>query len=182
MSKFITATKVVTGKVRMNYVNVFTARTIEGSSDERYSICILIPKNDRETLKKINDSITKAIAISDLDFSDGDFKLPLRDGDLDKNSNLEFKNHYFINATSKFKPGIVDLNLNEITDPNEVYSGCYGRVSISFYDFNAKGHKGIGCCLLNIQKLCDGERLGFKNNAAEDFSGEFKEEGFDILN
>ena len=67
------------------------------------------------------------------------------------------------------KPGIVDKDVNPILDQSELYSGCYGRASITFYAYNANGNKGIACGLQNLQKLEDGEPLGGKSNAADDF-------------
>lgn len=55
---------------------------------------------------------------------------------------------------------------------NDVYSGCYARVSLNFYAFNTNGNKGIACGLGNIQKVDDGERLGGGASAEEDFDFE----------
>ena len=49
------------------------------------------------------------------------------------------------------------------------YSGCYGQISVTFYGFNTNGNRGIAAGLGNIQKLRDGEPLGGKANAAEEF-------------
>ena len=38
-----------------------------------------------------------------------------------------------------------------------------------FYAFNSNGNKGIACGLGNIQKIRDGESLGGKTSAADDF-------------
>ena len=75
-----------------------------------------------------------------------------------------------MNASSKNQPQIVDKQVQPILDQSEVYSGCYGRVSVNFYAFNSNGNKGIACGLGNIQKIRDGERLGGgPTSATEDF-------------
>lgn len=103
-------------------------------------------------------------------------KSPLRDGDVERPEDEAYAGHYFINANSKLKPGVVDANLNEIIDPAEFYSGCYGRASITFYAYNVNGNKGIACGLQNLQKLKDGEPLGgSRASAASDF-GDFDDE------
>ena len=51
-----------------------------------------------------------------------------------------------------------------------MYSGVYGRASITFYAFNKNGSKGIACGLNNLQKISDGEPLGGKNRAEDDFA------------
>ena len=76
---------------------------------------------------------------------------------------------YFINANSTTAPQIVDRAVKPILDRGEVYSGCYARVSLNFYAFNSNGNKGIACGLGNIQKIRDGESLGGKTSATDDF-------------
>ncbi|MCF0259544.1 MAG: DUF2815 family protein, partial [Erysipelotrichaceae bacterium] len=56
-----------------------------------------------------------------------------------------------------------------ILDRNEVYSGCYARVSLSLYAFNTNGNKGVACGLGNIQKVRNGESLSGHSTAADDF-------------
>ncbi len=96
-------------------------------------------------------------------------KLPLRDGDVERDDEA-YKGHYFINANSKTAPQIVDKSVKPILDRSEVYSGCYGRVSLNFYAFNSNGNKGVACGLGNIQKIRDGEPLGGKSSAVDDFT------------
>lgn len=173
MSKEMNSTKVVTGKVRFSYVNVFKARSFQQGQDEKYSICLLIDKKDKATLNKIKAAIEAAKKQGIADKWGGklpaNLKLPLRDGDAERADEAEeYTGMFFINANSNQKPGIVDENLNEILDPTEVYSGCYGRASINFFPFNSNGNKGIAVGLNNIQKLSDGEPLGAARASAED--------------
>ena len=51
------STKVVTGKVRFCYVNVFEPTVMNEGDTPKYNICILIPKGDAKTLDKINKAI-----------------------------------------------------------------------------------------------------------------------------
>ena len=105
-------------------------------------------------------------------------KLPLRDGDEERAEEApEYEGMMFLNANSNTKPGIVDKDLNEILDPEEVYSGCWGRASINFYAFDSNGNRGVGVGLNNIQKLKDGERLGAARASAEsDFGDGFNDD------
>ena len=66
----------------------------------------------------------------------------------------------------------MDKSINPILDRDEVYSGCYARVSLNFYAFNSNGNKGVAVGLGNIQKIRDGESLGGRSTAAEDFQTE----------
>ena len=174
------STKVVTGKVRFSYVNIFKSRSYNGG-DEKFSVCLLIDKEDKKTLKKINEAIEAAIQEGISSKWNGkkpaNLKLPLRDGDIDREDDEACAGMMFLNANSTQKPGIVDKDLMEILDPDEVYSGCYGRASISFYPFNVNGNRGVGVGLNNIQKLSEGERLGGSRASAEDdFSDDFEDE------
>ena len=50
-----------------------------------------------------------------------------------------------------------------------MYSGCYARVSINFYAFNANGNRGVAAGLGNIQFVRDGEPLGSQVSASDEF-------------
>ena len=150
----------------------------------KFSVSLIIPKSDTVTVGKIRAAIEEA-------YRDGQSKLkgnaktvpalstlrtPLRDGDLERPDDPAYANAYFVNANSTTAPGVVDANRNEILDKSEVYSGCYGRASISFYAFNANGNKGIACGLNNLQKIKDGEPLGGRASAESDFATEEDED------
>ena len=94
----------------------------------------------------------------------------MRDGDLERPDDEAYANSYFINANSAATPGIVAADRQPIIDRSEVYSGVYGRASINFYAFNSNGNKGIACGLNNLQKIKDGEPLGGKSRAEDDFA------------
>lgn len=171
------ATKVVTNKVRFSYVNIFRSRSFSDGQDAKYSICLLIPKEDTVTVKKlkaaIDEAVQEGIASKWGGKKPANLKLPLRDGDEERAEEApEYEGMYFLNANSTQKPGIVDKDLNEILDPDEVYSGCWGRASINFFPFNSNGNKGVGVGLNNIQKLKDGDRLGGARAKAEDDFGD----------
>ena len=174
------ATKVITGaNTRWSYANVWEPKAMEGGKP-KFSVSLIIPKSDSVTVGKIRSAIEEA-------YHDGQSKLkgngksvpalstlrtPLRDGDLERPDDPAYANSYFVNANSASAPGVVDANRNEILDKSQVYSGCYGRASISFYAFNANGNRGIACGLNNLQKIRDGEPLGGKASAESDFATE----------
>ena len=165
-------TKIVTGKVRFSYANVYEPKSINGS-DPKYSVSLIIPKSDKKTLADIKAAIEQAKKDGVSKFGGkvpANLKLPLRDGDVDRAEDEAYKDSYFINANSKDKPGIVDKGVKPILDQSEFYSGCYGRASINFYAFNQNGNKGIACGLQNLQKLSDGEPLSGRSRAEDDFS------------
>ena len=131
--------KVITGKVRFSYANVFEPKSINGS-DPKYSVSLIIPKEDKVTIDKIKAAIevAKKEGLSKLGGKiPANLKTPLRDGDIDRPDDPAYANSYFVNANSTIRPGIVDANLQPIIDSTEFYSGCYGRASIVFYAYNA---------------------------------------------
>ena len=166
-------TKVVTGIVRLSYEHVWEPASINGSNP-KYSVSLIIPKDDVKTIAAINQAVDNAIKDGAAKFGGkippkGALKLPLRDCDTERDDEA-YRNAYFVNANSTTAPQIVDRAVQPILDRNEVYSGCYARVSINFYAFNSNGNKGVACGLGNIQKVRDGEPLGGKTSAADDFS------------
>ena len=179
MSKnYITPTKVITGlNTRWSYANVWEAKSINGGTP-KFSVSLIIPKDDTVTVNKIKAAIQSA-------YEEGQSKLkgsgktvpalsvlktPLRDGDLERPDDEAYAGCYFINANSASAPGIVDADRQPVIDRSEVYSGVYGRASINFYAFNSNGNKGIACGLNNLQKMKDGEALGGKSRAEDDFA------------
>ena len=183
------STKVVTGKVRFSFCNLFEAKAAQGGGEPKYSVTLLIPKADTATVNKIKDAIAEAR--DNFCKKNGASALPakpnhtLHDGDGVRDSGdpygPECKGCYVITVSSKNKPVIVDNMRNEITVPGEVYSGCYGRASINFYGYSANGKKGVSAGLLSIQKLHDGEPFGTVGSA-DDFADGYQEgEDVDFL-
>ena len=170
-NKISSATKVVI-PCRISFANIFEAKSINGG-EAKYSVSCLIPKEDKKTLLAIHKAVEAAKEDGKTRKWGGkippNLKLPLRDGDVERDDEA-YKGHWFINANSTTAPQIVDRQVKPILDRSEVYSGCYARVSLNFFAFNSNGNKGIACGLGNIQKVRDGEPLGGKSTAADDFA------------
>jgi len=187
----VNPTKIITGVCRLSYANIWQAKSINGGTP-KYSTSILIPKSDTKTVAKVKAAIQAA-------YEDGESKLkgnsrsmpplaslksPLRDGDTERPDDEAYAGHWFLNANSNTAPGVVDVNREPIYDTSEIYSGVYARASLTFYAFNSNGNRGIACGLQNIQKVRDGESLGSRAKAEDDFDDEFSAEGSngDFLN
>ena len=181
MSKNVKMTnpmKVITGpNTRWSYANVWEPKSINGGTP-KYSVSLIIPKSDTKTVAKIEAAIEAA-------YREGESKLkgngksvpalaaiktPLRDGDIERPDDEAYANAYFVNANSITAPEIVDADRQPILTHSEVYSGVYGRASINFYAYNTGTARGIACGLGNLQKLRDGEPLGGKSRAEDDFA------------
>ena len=166
-----TGTKVTTGKVRLSYTHLFEPHAIEGN-EPKYSVSVIVPKTDTETLKAIKEATDEAKENGKSKWggkAPANLKTPLRDGDAERPDDEAYANSYFLNANSKIKPGVVDQNVQPILDATEVYSGCYARLTLNFYPYAASGNKGIAAGLGNVQKLEEGEPLGGFTRAEDDF-------------
>ena len=172
-------TKVKIGEVRFSYVHIFTPEAVAEGSDKKYSVSLIIPKSNKKLVAEIKAAIEAAIEAGVVQRFGGkrplNLRSPLHDGDLEKADDDAYAGAYFINATSKTKPGIVkrvklngENKLVEVTNEDDVYSGCFGFASVNFFAYNNAGNKGIGAGLNNILKTRDGDYLG-DLDAYEDF-------------
>lgn len=174
-------TKVVTGEVRLSWPELFETKIAPGSTVPKYSVMLLIPKSDTKTIKALRDA-EKATAEAQKDKFGG--KVPaklrsiIRDGDGENDDGEpwsekypERAGHYFmtVSANERYKPGVVDAQLNPIIDPAEVYSGVYARVSVMAFAYNEQGNRGISFGLRNVQITRDGEPLGGQSSPESDF-------------
>lgn len=168
-------TKVVTGKVRLSYVHLFEAfSNIEGQ-DPKYSCVLLIPKSDKLTMKKLRAAQQAALENGKNGVFKGripkDWKDTIKDGDEDADleQNPEYEGHFYMSVSSKTKPGIVDRDVQPIIDSTEIYSGCFARVSINAFPYSVQGNKGVSFGLNHVQKMGDGDYLGGRSRAEDDF-------------
>lgn len=178
-------TKVITNEVRFSFVNVFEPKQNDQGKDT-WSMLLLIPKTDKATLSKLKRAAQAAL---DDGIANGKLKAgtslknawgTLKDGDErdDLDERPEYAGHYYMNVNAYRKPGVVDANVQPILDSSEVYSGAYGKVSINAYAYNTNGNKGVTFGLNNVQKLRDGDFLGGRARAEDDFEVEDVEDDF----
>lgn len=178
------ATKMTTGEVRFSYCSVWEPRAINEGDKSKYSVQILIPKSDRKTYQKLQEVIKEAADA--FRKKNGTASLPanplspLHDGDGEKPNGgaygPECRGHWVLSASNELQPIILDRNKQDILDRREFYSGCYGRASINFYGYSNR-RKGVGCSLLGLLKLRDGEPLGGMTiGSADDFDDDFDDD------
>lgn len=175
--------RIVTGKVRLSFVHLFTPRVNQQNGGApKFSATLLIPKSDFGTRQRIDAAIQAAVQEGVTSKWGGQrppvINFPLHDGDGVKPSDGmpfgdECKGHWVLTASSQAdrKPEIVDLNMNPIINQSEMYSGVYAKVSIRFFAYASNGKKGIGCGLGNVQKVEDGPALSGGTSASTDFGG-----------
>lgn len=174
--------KMMLRNVRLSYANIWEPKSVNGS-DPKYSVSLLIDKKDKKQIAEIKKQIEIAKEEGKGKFAGkipAVLKTPLRDGDEERPDDENYEGVYFMNANSTQAPGIVDKNVNPIIDQSEVYSGCFANVTVNFYCFNTNGNKGVACGLGNIQKVNDGDNLGGRTRAEDDFSAVDSDDEVDL--
>lgn len=79
------------------------------------------------------------------------------------------------NAKNKNRPDVVDQKRNSITeDSNEMFGGCYARMTVTVYAYESKGGPGVSLSLGNVQKVGEGEPFGASNSSADDDFGDLE--------
>lgn len=180
MAKFnkkIKDTSVRLGEVRFSYTAVFQPKKNDDGTPSKYGVCIIIPKEDTETVNLVKEAIDAAKQRGKMEKWGG--KIPanvkscLRDGDIDREDDEAFAGCYFLNASSRNKPGVKVLEdgvVSDALDEEDFYSGCYGAVTLDFFPYESSGNKGVGAGLNNVIKTRDGDRLSGGRSADEDFA------------
>lgn len=147
--------------VQTSYCYVFEPKAIDEKSTPKYSITVLIDKNDSANIEKVTKAVNDA-------YADGIvkkwgnakplmFKHPLRDGNLkDLEKYPEFRDKFFISCSSNDKPLIVAGDRSVITDKSLFYSGCIANVLIHFYPYSKAGNNGVAVGLKGAQFVSKG--------------------------
>lgn len=169
--------KVTTGVCRASYVHVAEKFTLSEKQEAKYSLMLLVPKSDTETVKKLRDAEKQTAKESPI-FGG---KVPpkpnsiIRDGDgeTDEGEPIPEKfperaGHWFLTVRSNTRPGVVNAQRERI-DPEEIYSGAYVRASLSCFAYNFEGKKGLSFGLNNLQFVKDGEPFGAVSTPEDDF-------------
>lgn len=166
--------KVITGKVRASFVNVFRPRTNDLSGKEEYSMMVIIDKGDTKTVSAIRAASEAVAAERWGGKPPKGLRKPLRDADAEavesgEPAQAHLKGKLFMNVKSNNKPGLVDKQRMGVIDPTEFQSGDYCRVSLNAFAYDVNGNRGTSFGLQNVQVLGKGEHLGSSSRAEDDF-------------
>lgn len=165
--------KVVFGPCRLSYTHLFSKYSPDGDpANGKYMTNVLIPKSEKETIKAIKQAIEagkQAAIVSKWGGKEPKkMDLPLHDGD-DKEDDDIYTDHFYVNAKCNTRPGIVDKDKQPITDEDDMYSGVWAIISVTFYGYDVSGNRGVACGLNNVMKYKDGDRLGGRISAESEF-------------
>lgn len=147
----------VIGRFRLSYANIWKPKSFDSSQEPKYSAALLFPKSDEELYSLINEAVEEAMKQGEERWGKG-FRdkakansIVIKNGD-DKDDEA-YADHWFIQASSKNKPGIVGRDREPLTDEEDLVSGYYVNASINLYPYNHPVRRGIGIGLGNIQKV-----------------------------
>lgn len=169
------ATEVLTGRCRASYVNVFRPRLNTESGKEEYSMTLLVPKSDEKTMAAIKAAAKVALMEKWAGKPPNGLQIPWHDGDGPKPNGGDYgeecRGHWVLNVKTggnpPRKPGIVDLQRQDIIDPGAFVSGDYCRCTLNAFAYDNR-RKGVSFGLNNIQVLARGEALSSAGRRAED--------------
>ena len=178
LNKAISDTSIRVWEVRFSYVNVFSKRPTTDGTEGKYSVCVIIPKANKEAVELFKQAYENAKQLGKTTKWGGKLpakvQLPLHDGDEERPDDPAFENCWYFNCSSKNAPGVrVKDELGQVVealDDSDFYSGCYGAVTVNLFPYSASGNVGVGVGLNNVIKLKDGERLSGGRSAEADFS------------
>lgn len=179
------STKVITGRVRMSFLNWFAPRKNELNGKDEYSAELLIPKSDTDTINAIKMAMKEALVAKFGDKIPPNVRNPMKDGDTAVKADGGpladyYKGNVFIRVKSTEKPGVIGADGLELRDASQFVSGDYGRASIVAFAYDQAVNKGVSFYLQNLMFLDKGESFGggrasasddfgVKSNAASDF-------------
>jgi hypothetical protein len=168
-------TKFLTPAGRLMFEQLFKAKAFAGADpkDAKFSGTLILPKGDPKVEAFIAELKESIKAVIKAEWPAGGVKPEiscLKDGDtskftkgknkdkLRKEVNPEVAGHWIISATrredSEYPHAVRDNNLNDITNPALVYSGCRGKLEFSIFAYS-KSDLGVAGGLDGFQKLGD---------------------------
>ena len=159
---------IVIGPCRLSYTHLFEkwAGPDGDESRAKYQTGVLIPSSQTETLDALrkcikaayNQAITKYWGGKRPAINEGSDVYPLRDGDNKDDEN--YNGHFYLNAKTGKKPSVTDKHGDTIMDEDEIYSGVWAYVCVTFYGYKQNGKCGIATALEAVRKCKDDEQFG----------------------
>ncbi len=171
-------TKVVTPKFRVSYPQIFQPKRNTLNNKDEYALVALFPKGeDLTALEEAVEAAKEKKWGENRDKWPKQLRSPFRDqadrakevGDKKVMPDGYAEGAIYLNLKSKDQPGLVDASLSPIIEPKDFYAGCFARATISAYAYDQAGNKGVNFGLNNVQKLADGDPLGGRVKAEDDF-------------
>jgi hypothetical protein len=180
---------ILTPAALLSFPHLFKPRAPTPGAAERYS-CILVfdeKAQATEAFKAMKAAVATCIdekwgagKSKDAAFVKGLKHLPFRDAGEKEYEGFD-PGKVFISPWRRGdeRPGVIDLNGNEILAPGDVFAGQLARASVRAFAFDNSGNRGVSFGLEHVQILkADMPRLDGRKSAAQTFA-KAAIEGFD---
>jgi len=170
--------KIITPAFRGSFVNVLKPRAFSESQDPKFSMVIAIDKEDKFWQQL--DKTIKEVATDKWGEVPKKLKTFIKDGD-DEEEKYNLQGKRLFTASNKSAPGVLiktENGLEEVVDPEDIYSGAFYRASIRPYAYEYQNSKGVAISLDNVLKVKDGEKFTSRTTAQDDFK-EYLSEDWD---
>lgn len=164
--------RVVLKNVRLSFPALFRKAKFKGE-ETKFEATLLIPKDDKVNLRKINKLIEAAKAEAKGKIKAD--KICLKDGDESDYDGYE--GHMSFKAANNKRPQVMDRDKTPLTEEDGVvYAGCYVNASVGVWVQDNDYGKRINGNLYGIQFVKDGEPFG---SGAVDVTDDFDDLGDD---
>lgn len=191
MAKDKVTVDITTGVGTLSFPHLFSSTASTNDKGETvYDVQIIIPKSQRDDIRALLSAIKK-VGEAKWGANWKKVRVPLRDGDkeadeLTEDGTTKGEKYperlgaYFLNARSTKPVGVYDRQRSPITDPEEVYGGCKGKIAVTFYPYSTSGNHGIGAGLNGVQKIADGEPFGAGRPSVESMFDLIEDDDIDL--
>lgn len=156
-----------------SFINLAKPRPMIGKPDElRYSIVIIFDKaaQARPEWKNLEKGIDEAIKLRWPGRIPPGLRAAWRDG-AEKAAQYDgyHPGDLFIAPWSQQRPGVVDIDRQDILDLGDVFAGWTCRANVRPFAYEQGGNRGVNLLLDSVQFLRPGKRLDGRKAASESF-------------
>ena len=151
-------------KVRLSFPNLFTTEPFAGEDTGKYSATLLLHKEDNALdLKSLGKAIKDLMTENKVSLLSE--KICLKDG---KSKSYDgYDGCWYIKASTKIKPVLLDRSKKPIEQEGVIYAGCYVNALVNIWYQNNQFGKRINAQLIALQFAAAGEPFGMSGGAAQ---------------
>lgn len=171
---------VMTPVFRVSYPNVLKPKLNKLNNKEEYSVVALFPKGTNlDAMKKAAQAAIVEKWGADQKKWPKNLRTPFRKHEEKVTETDDGKKLFpagmeeggiFMNLKSKQRPGVVNQKTEDIINESDFYAGCFARATVRCFAYYEAGNAGVSFGLQNIQKVKEGDPLGSRTRAQDDFA------------
>ena len=141
-----------------SYPKLFEAEQILGEGEPKFSLTLLIDKND-PGLQELRACASAAAAKKWPNQKPANIRDPFLDGDETGKPENAGKVMIRLTAKQDRAPRVFGPDKSIITDPRQIYAGCQGRCIVNAFGWSFANKCGVSFGLGDVQKTADGEPI-----------------------